>query len=39
MESSQTLWHLSVMPALGRLKQEDHDFEVSQCYTTSFRLA
>jgi hypothetical protein len=29
---SQMGWHLPVNPALGKLKQEDHEFEVSLSY-------
>jgi hypothetical protein len=25
-------WFISVIPALGRLRKEDHQFEVSLCY-------
>jgi hypothetical protein len=29
---SQTWWHMPIIPALGRLKQEDHKFEASLGY-------
>jgi hypothetical protein len=29
---SQVWWYMSVIPALGRLRQEDHEFSVSLDY-------
>jgi hypothetical protein len=29
---SQVGWYMSVIPAFGRLRQEDYEFEASRCY-------
>lgn len=31
--SSLSWWHTHVIPALGRLKQEDHEFKASLSYS------
>jgi hypothetical protein len=28
----QACWHISIIPALGRLRQEDHKFKVTSGY-------
>jgi hypothetical protein len=34
-EESQVWWHIPVIPALGKLRQKDQEFEASLGYTMS----
>jgi hypothetical protein len=37
--SSQVWWCMTIFPALGRLRQEDHEFKASLSYMASLRSA
>lgn len=37
--SNWALQHIPIIPALGRMRQEDHEFKASLCYTVSSRLS
>jgi hypothetical protein len=37
--TSWVWWYMPVIPALGKLSQEDHEFEDSLSYIVNFRTA